>query len=972
MAHAKLIWKGYKIKKALDNIKRAKINTERARQGLPPLRPWYEDCYINGLACLRETICLAFCPCCVYEAYRRNTRRKSSSSAFGRLFIDGTYENDILKHVLGFFFGLVMSTLFFFLMIYQLEYPWTVATPIAAVTGLILSIGMAFIMQVRCVVFLMLPQLFSSRGRAFLTTYIFVLVLGGPAKNFAHNVQVISASVTCGQSEIYNGTKEVVDAALSPVYNIIDAIKDVLMKLRGFANRLRESFTKMKKCFQEVVAAVGRAFAWLGNIVDVCNKNMSDPYLKCMASFNIAVANCRGMLGPMKFLCEIPNGFKGICNVARIGELLCQLTEKITSLVSTKINSNIKMAIHNVQEMFYFNVTLEYHYSHNLEQTRSYEEVRRDIMTQIKARLSMFATIIFWTNNLLIIMFIWLAVRIVVLLSAINYRRKYMKRDRFDNCYITFAIRDANERREEMGKETVLPLHRKESKKYIKPTSFHLAKAEKRKLITGLIFLAGSMIHAGFYLLIDYGAYWNLMNIRKHMHIKIHHDGKLIRESITSHLVPGHRVGLISSAAKRSKDHLLQTKWQTCAKHPPDPNVKVLNTHAESRRCWSVTYIFHFADGPTDKRYQRVGALLTCSWTPMNIFVSLIMVNAVLVAVPHNLQMHVEGGGFLAAVYSLLISAFDPLGRQKIQIDTTACLPNPSVPDWYLYKTVGVLYAVCLFLCLTEAYGLRLRHLICGCYYQRRDKERSVWLYNHILRKRGGFLKFLRRRLRHKTGNEEGLEEINCKDRCAANCCSCCRCARLFKWFGYDKKFCFSCGQPGKPEDKKNFKHCAKTDCNAIYCLDCFTDLNNMCTVCMDPIDYGDFSDFSEEVDSSDDDQVLRKIRCARKLRDREAYRGKRGETSGSEDSTDDESYRSDVTASESGAGSDRSGNYNYGHQKCKKELVSMNVYEGRSADYSDSDSDSDYSDWEYDMEPEYQEMERGETPVTKQPRTWR
>jgi hypothetical protein len=51
--------------------------------------------------------------------------------------------------------------------------------------------------------------------------------------------------------------------------------------------------------------------------------------------------------------------------------------------------------------------------------------------------------------------------------------------------------------------------------------------------------------------------------------------------------------------------------------------------------------------------------------------------------------MHVEGKGYLAMVYKLLISVFDPFGRSKINIDTTACLPNPSVPDWHLYKTVG-------------------------------------------------------------------------------------------------------------------------------------------------------------------------------------------------------------------------------------------------------------------------------------------
>ena len=53
--------------------------------------------------------------------------------------------------------------------------------------------------------------------------------------------------------------------------------------------------------------------------------------------------------------------------------------------------------------------------------------------------------------------------------------------------------------------------------------------------------------------------------------------------------------------------------------------------------------------------------------------------------------MHVEGEGFLAMVYRLLITVFDPMESFKMDIDTTVCLPNPSVPDWYIYKTIGMI-----------------------------------------------------------------------------------------------------------------------------------------------------------------------------------------------------------------------------------------------------------------------------------------
>lgn len=48
------------------------------------------------------------------------------------------------------------------------------------------------------------------------------------------------------------------------------------------------------------------------------------------------------------------------------------------------------------------------------------------------------------------------------------YRKKYRSNDRFDNFYLTYKIRDVEERRLELGKEGIFPLKSKESRKYIK------------------------------------------------------------------------------------------------------------------------------------------------------------------------------------------------------------------------------------------------------------------------------------------------------------------------------------------------------------------------------------------------------------------------------------------------------------------------------------------------------------------------
>ena len=49
----------------------------------------------------------------------------------------------------------------------------------------------------------------------------------------------------------------------------------------------------------------------------------------------------------------------------------------------------------------------------------------------------------------------------------------------------------------------------------------------------------------------------------------------------------------------------------------------------------------------------------------------------------------------------------------------------------------GAVYLICLLLVILEAYILRLRHQICGLFYEDRKRDRAVWLFSHILRRKG-------------------------------------------------------------------------------------------------------------------------------------------------------------------------------------------------------------------------------------------
>lgn len=81
----------------------------------------------------------------------------------------------------------------------------------------------------------------------------------------------------------------------------------------------------------------------------------------------------------------------------------------------------------------------------------------------------------------------------------------------------------------------------------------------------------------------------------------------------------------------------------------------------------------------------------------------------------------------------------------------------------FLYVSVSLL-ALSWILAIFEPYGLRMRHKIMCYYHPTRAKQRSIWLYNHIIRSRSSFLKFARRQLRRKVMGDKGIAKVTFKE----------------------------------------------------------------------------------------------------------------------------------------------------------------------------------------------------------------
>lgn len=99
----------------------------------------------------------------------------------------------------------------------------------------------------------------------------------------------------------------------------------------------------------------------------------------------------------------------------------------------------------------------------------------------------------------------------------------------------------------------------------------------------------------------------------------------------------------------------------------------------------------------------------------------------------NNLNLQIEGKGFVSNIYRLMFRNFEHLTKLNYTIDTSMCMPNIVDADYFAYKQIGIYLFSVFLLSLSQAYLQRLRSVFMGTIWPLRDEERAIWLYNHIM-----------------------------------------------------------------------------------------------------------------------------------------------------------------------------------------------------------------------------------------------
>nr|XP_018907459.1 PREDICTED: DC-STAMP domain-containing protein 2-like [Bemisia tabaci] len=650
-----------------------------------------------------------------------------------RITTDGTLENRTCTSTLGIFGGLILAYCVFTFLVFEMNFSYSKTLILCCVLGSFLSVGLAVSANVRCVVLMALPELFTQRGRQALLAYALLLTMTGPSKNVLHNTKVLTESLACTVEQLKVATQGLRELIKAPFYAIKAALVAIVKAFKVIVKKVKEMLLAIKRIMVSLVRVIESAVEWLLGGVSTCNDKFGSPFQRCISSIEEAVAGCKSSVPKWADLCSAAYAVDLVCYPVKFVDYFCEFVSFISDDVLAGIRRKIKEFERKLKTMFYVKITFSHSFSFQTNQTKTVRDVASDIIAEVKKRTHWFTHLFTWMS------FTFMILLLYVIYQVIYYRIRYLSSLSFDNKYLTDNFYEIDFKRTRQDLDTVIPLTRYERSQYIELTSIRLLKKERESLLNSFWFLFLTGYRLGVHMLLDFALYWILSLIHRYGRLQVNVD------------------------------------------------------------------------------------------------------------IPKSINMLAKGNGMLADMYRSVAKALKPLGLE-MHMDTLPCLPIPSPPDWYRYKQIWALMGLISLLTLLQPYAKRIRNMVMSHYHPDVAKERSVWLYNHILRSRGNFLSFARRRLRRMFGLREKMpqDEISLAQRCFAM-------FPFLDWFlEQDQgKVCLLDGESGTADDE--LVHCSKADCIGLYHGKCYQELNNDCTICRKPIEYGDLSDISEEKDSSDD-----------------------------------------------------------------------------------------------------------------------
>ncbi|XP_063227560.1 protein sneaky-like isoform X2 [Bacillus rossius redtenbacheri] len=452
-----------------------------------------------------------------------------------------------------------------YMVIVDLQFSPLVRLGLGTLICLLIGLGNALSIQVRCLTLLTVPSLCGSTGRAVLKAAVLSMLVSGPINNMAANGREVARVFCCSVSLTFNLTKNRFDMMFRPFQQAILSLKGDASEVKAAANEVKdaslpitsevEGEEEMQKIKEDndyldelhsdtkrseeiaqrnqIAAADSREVRvekkYRQKLEQKCEGILTKGAESCRKAFSDAYGTCYNkvtwvaawlLCWPMKltFVCNIWQAIGGArtCDVSKVidpgfGGSYGSLKSYGDSISGQLAGVRVQYQVVKLPPVI------------NVRQT---VDTAHDIMKEFEAKKQIMDVLLVYVKRLLAFFFI------KIILASQGYHDSYLDDVEFDNVYVTAMFRRMDARRHLQGRHALLPFRKAERVRFVDPFAVWPSSKESGRVGRHSMQLLLELVAATSVVLMDHIFYVALDLVRLHGALEYrqegHHDIRLV------------------------------------------------------------------------------------------------------------------------------------------------------------------------------------------------------------------------------------------------------------------------------------------------------------------------------------------------------------------------------------------------------------------------------------------------------------
>jgi hypothetical protein len=613
------------------------------------------------------------------------------------------YENQLVKRAITYHGGLILALgMYIFVYFVLIKHHTYLSVSLAFLFLLIYLLIIESSHNIRSILMLCLPIMFTNRGRALVFCSMLALLAGGPITTMHHNVREIHTSLNCCKQYLIVHTDEYVgDNVVNKLVKMEEVVVNLVNEIKVFANNLKHKFDGIIQMAIDLELFVEGTIRKLKDALNFCQHHSGDLQSNCAKTLNNIFVQCNALAGRIG-LCTMFGKLKDVCKPNNsLPGVLCELPRYVIDFFARTVGQKLAEYVQLIENEFYVDVDVKRRYAYNMTKSKPYSEMIREIKFDVEQK--------FWYVRIVRRVFNFVSLILVtwILLTATIYHMHYLRELSYDNMYL-------DERLDELAFPDKLDLAPEHERLYLRPFSLRMNKFEMSKLyVSGLVWLV-IVGYISFFVALDYSLFqlvdFLVTTLREILFtsdlplIDLKTKSRRTNNGTEVEKVVTYNRTYLSALRKRLKTHSLG-----------NASTKTINSTTEiaTNGAGTKTYL-HTTNGtdigggaPSDEMMSGAAA----------------------------------SSSSIQAFYDRLMASIESDIPDDVAIldSLEGCLPKVEVPVYDVYRALLYLALFTFAAVIVEAYALRTRHCIANLYYPRRARRRAKWLFRKLMAEKPKF-----------------------------------------------------------------------------------------------------------------------------------------------------------------------------------------------------------------------------------------